>query len=439
METRKKDRVTKSKKTNTAKKQQKQVSIFTLLFVTIVIGVVIGIYFGARALVITLKYKAYTDKMYTYGYNELYENDKATSVQNVTNADMLSVVIGTVTNTKDIEQGYYLADPNSKESLNWYNYAKYLGVSEIENEQELNKKATKIDAVILLTRMVEGYLGIDIEPAELKMSSKLLKKYNEEEQQTIAKAVSLGLVKNKNSAVKQKNIVKGELNKLMVQTVEKYGSIHHDSNANIVTKKSQMPDNYKDYPYIVDSIEKEIYELEFKITTEPDFMTPKATYEHLGDLYGQTDDRMTEHFEGLLNIDYETITVSGFLEKINRYSSYLLEEDDVKEYVEYVKKNKIKIEGKAEPLLPIMYNDGELYQTRTKITFKVINSDTEYNLLFGDSSVDNKKVKYTGKDITMYVDVPMGMTLNSRSLLVNTSRFAEHLAKPTTQVTVIEE
>ena len=204
---------------------------------------------------------------------------------------------------------------------------------------------------------------------------------------------------------------------------------------NIVTKKSEMPKNYKEYPYIIDSIDKDIYELDYKIMTKSKFQLPKEVYKQLGNLYGQTDFRMTEHFNTLLNIDYSTITVDDFLEKINHYSAYYLEKQDVEEYVEYVKNNKIKLEGSATPLLPIIYNNGDSYQIRTKITFKVLNSDTEYNLLFGDQ---NSKVKYNSKEITMYVDVLMGMTFNSRSLLVENKCLAQNIAQKTPMV-VVEE
>ena len=437
MGNRKERRIAKTKKEQTTKKQPKQVSIFTVLFVLLIIAAFVGVYFGIRALIITLKYKTYTDKMYTYGYNELYENNKATATQKLTNTDMIRVILGSLTNTKEIANAYYLADENASDSINWYNYSKYLGVNTLVSEKELDSRASKIHSVILLVKMMEGFLDVETEISELKMSEAVLKEFTQEEQTAISKAVTLGLIKNKTSAIKQNDMLKGELNKLVIETVEKYATMHYDNNEsiNVVTKKSEMPDNYKEYPYIVDSIDKEIYELEYEVMTASNFANPKEVYKQLGDLYGQTNDIMTKHFEYLLNIDYETITVRDFLKNVNKYSSYLLKEEDVEEYVEYVKANKIKLEGSAKPLLPIIYNNGDQHQVRTEITFKVISSDTEYNLLFGD---EENKVKYNSKEITMYVDVPVGMTLNSRTLLVDTTCFAEYISNDTTLV-VVEE
>ena len=68
--------VTKSKKINKTKTslKDKQISIFSLIFLAAIIAIVIGLYIGIKNLVITLKYKEYTEKMNTYGYNVLYNN-----------------------------------------------------------------------------------------------------------------------------------------------------------------------------------------------------------------------------------------------------------------------------------------------------------------------------------------------------------------------------
>lgn len=435
MESRKEKRKVKSKLIQKVKKQPKQVSIFTVLFILLIIAFFVGAYYGLKTLVITLKYKSYTDKMYTYSYNELYANNKATATQDVTNAEMLSVVLGSITNTKNVKDIYYLADTNSSELDNWHNYSNYLGINDVISKKELNGKSTKIDTIIIIVRMLENFLNTKIEKTELKMKESVIDEYSKEHQEIISKAVTLGLIKNKTSEIKEQEIIKGELNKYIITIVEKYATVHYEtsSNVNIVTKKSEMPKNYKEYPYIIDSIDKEIYELDYKVMTKSNFKTPEEVYKRMGDLYGQTDYRLTEHFKTLLNIDYATITVKDFLKDINKYSTYRLEEKDVQKYVDYVKENRIKLEGKAEALFPIIYNNGEHYQIRTKITLKVLSSNTEYNLLFGD---DYDKVKYNSKEIVMYVDVPMGITMNSRSLLVEKVCLANYISKDTTMVVV---
>lgn len=415
-------------KTKSAKKsitrKPGDVSIFTILFIIIIIAMFIGICFGVRWLVITLKYKQYTDKMYDYGYEVLYNNEKATSTQEVTNIELVKVGLGVLKNKLDISDSYYKEKDINK---NWINYAIDLGI--IDNI-ELDAKATKIESVMYVTNIVEKVLGIEISKANLSMNKKALAKFTEDEQTIIAKAVSLGLIKNKTSVLSDKEIIKGELNKLVITLSEKYNTIYYKSRVfndkeevNIVTDKKLKPENYKEYPYIVDNIDKEVYELDYDILTEKTFKNPKETYKIMGYLYMQTDELITNYFDKILNVDYNKITIESFLRNIENDVTYAITEKDVEEYVNYVKTNKIKLEGKATPLLPIMYGNGEQYVVRTKIEFKVLNSDTNKNLIYGDDGIT-----YNSKEITMYVDVPLGMTFNSNSLRIYVTPLARKLA-----------
>ena len=437
---RKKQRINKVTKKSSNKKAIKEISIFTILLVLVIIVACVGVYLGIRALVITLKYMPYTDKMTTYGYNELYENKKATATQEVTNAELLKVIIGSIKNNKDIFSMYYLADKNISDAINLYDYSVYSGVNNSIDKKDLALSATKIDSIIILTSVLEGFLGEEIQPSKLEMKEQKLKEYTEKEQEIIAKAVTLGIIKNKTSELSDKEIIKGELNKLVINIVEDYATIYYgninstkDEKVTIVTDKDELPDNYKDYPYVVSNISKDIYELDYKVRRQYTFKNPKEVYKVMGYLYGQTDEILTRYFDRILNINYETITVENFLDSIDNLVVYKIGQDDVKDYVQYVKDNKIKLEGKATPMMPIMYDNGEEYVVRTKISFKIVNANTEYNLLFGD---EKEKIKYNGKEITMYVDVPTGMTFNSNSLLVKINCLAENIIKPTNLVVV---
>lgn len=434
---------TKKKKQTKKSKQTKQkysfklnrVSIFTVLLLLAIIAVVVGIYFGIRWATITVKYKKYTDKMNEYGYSTLYNNDKASAVQSVTNEELLKVAIGAIKNKTDISKLYYTSTSDMSENNKWLKYAESIGVAQNINSSNLNNKATKIDSIIYVVNLVERLLRVEIEQANLKMKESKLSEFTEDEQRIIAKAVTLGLIKNSNSGLSNNPIIKGELNKLVITIVEKYATVYYktigpDNNGNIVkqdvnlvTTNKDKPKNYKEYPYIVDNIEKEIYELDYNILTKAKFKTPKEVYKTMGYLYSQTDEMLTKYFNAILNVDYNTITNESFLNSIKNQVVYALDKQDVEEYVNYVKENKIKLEGSATPLLPIMYNNGEQYVIRTKVEFKVISSNTTKNLLYGDNSVE-----YNSKEIVMYVDVPTGMTLNSKSLRVYISCLADNLS-----------
>lgn len=414
-----------------------------ILFFVLLIVAVIGCAYGVRWLTITLKYKEYTDKMYTYGLAELYDNEKATATDKVTNEEMLRIVIAAVTGKKDINQLYHNNDISDE--YKWLDYTTSLGYTKNITQDNLKDKASKIETVLTATRASDLILKLNLQQSQLDMSKSALSKFDTEEKEIIAKAVTMGIIENKTSSLSEKHILKGELNKLVVTIIEKYSTIYYKAmeyneqgvlekqDVSLVTDIDKMPKNYKDYPYIVDSIDSPIYEYDFKIITERTAQTPKEAYKYMGDLYVQIDELLVDYFNEILNIDYTTITSTNFLESIQSKTVYRLEEQDVQEYVDYVKANKIKLSGKAVALLPIIYNNGEQYMVRTKITFNVINSNTQYNLLFGDQ---NQKIKYNGKDITMYVDVPMGMTVNAWSLRVYTGSLAKHLVGNNTSVVV---
>ena len=427
---------TKSKKTsnvknktkNTKKVQsKKRISIFTFGLVVALFLACFGIYFGVRYLVVTLKYKEYKEKMDMYYLSELYNNQKADSIQKVQNTEMIKVIIGSVMNTKDINTIYLTGNNNTLDK--WYEYSLEYGLN--SRVKDSNEIATKIDAAITLVNTVEILLGKEIEQTKLEISKNKLAMFTEDEKIAISKAINLGLIENKSSEMSKKALLKGQLNKMIINIVEKYSTIYYgsrieESKVNLVIDKSKMPSNYKEYPYIVDNIDKEIYELDFDIQTQRTAQTPEVTYKNMGYLYMQIDELITRYFDSILNVDYTKITETNFLNSIKNHVVYSITKEDVQDYVKYVKNNKIKLEGKATPLLPIMYNNGEQYVVRTKLEFKILNSNTTNNILFGD---EKNNVNYNGKEFIAYIDIPMGMTANAYSLRIHTSCMAENLAK----------
>ena len=415
------------------KNKKKRLSIFTIIFLIIIVVALISVLFLVRYCIISIKYQKYTDKMYEYGYNTLYNNESAASSEAVTNIEVIKVVTGSLKNTTDINQIYFLNDTAKSDEDKWYEYVTELGYNTRISKDKLNFKSSKIDAVLLITNMVEKMLGKELMPTVLQMSDSKLAKFTNDNKDVISKAVALGLIDNSNSGISEKTLIKGELNKLVITIVEKYSTMYYENEysssqipkGNVVTDNSKKPENYKEYPYIVDNISNDIYESKFKDYSFAKLQTPKEVYSYMKDLYMQIDEVETDYLNAILNVDYEKIAVNDFLNRIDNKVLYGITEDDVKDYINYVKENKIRLEGSAEALLPIIYYvDGE-FLVRTKITFKVLNSETNYNLLFGDIAIGN--VKYNKKEYTIYVDYPMGMTLNSYSLRAKISCVTENM------------
>lgn len=122
----------------------------------------------------------------------------------------------------------------------------------------------------------------------------------------------------------------------------------------------------------------------------------------------------------MLNIDYNTINVENFIDALEEYTIYSIDEDEAKEYINYVKSNNIVLEGKVTAQAPILYNDGANYRFRVKIELNVKNSLTNKNLVFQDL-IQDKDINYDKDTITFYADV----TMNNMDLENNKTMFME--------------
>ena len=445
MKNEKKVKKTKSEEKNKNKSSAK-VKILSILSIIFAVVLVVGLCIAGYCIAQTIKYKEYTDQMYLYKYNELYSNQKATAYQRVTNLDMFKVIFGSINNSTKASNLLLATKTNEMTDEDvWYETAKRVAItSRIEREDFLDN-ATKLDAVITAMRIVELCVDEEVSPATLNIDEKKLEKYSTSDSRYIAIAVALGFLENDDSALNNKKLNKGELNKLVIEICNKYATVYYkdkyvneegklvSSGVKIVTDKEKLPANNKEYPYIVDAVEKNEYEMPLLVENEKDFKNPKEVFEDMGELYSQIDETVSRYLNLILNVNYEEIDYINFKNALNRYSIYKLNDDDVEMYVEHVLDNKISLKGEAEILLPVMYYSGERYFVRTKITLEVLNGTTNKELLFGDLAYS---VEYNGNKITMYVDIPLAMTLNSKSLYIEPSCLALRIVEKTDDVKV---
>jgi hypothetical protein len=189
-------------------------------------------------------------------------------------------------------------------------------------------------------------------------------------------------------------------------------------------KTTDLPKNFEMYPYIVSGIDNSIYEIpNYLYDYDPPFGPIKAYQKFFKD-YASMDNMITSAYNEILNIDYETISQEHFYNTINNALWYRNVGTDLDRYIDYVKKNKIKIEGKATPLFPIVYFDGYNLRVRTKIEYTILSSNTKIDLLFGDRYLNpnapNKlyaPTEYVSLNKTIYVDIPFGFVWDSEGKL----------------------
>lgn len=442
----KNEKKTQKQKVKAPEDKTKHLSGFSVFSKVLIIALIVVLCIVTNNIMQVAKYKEYTDQMYLYKYNELYSNKKATAYQKVSYLDMYKVLLGSLNDTLTVDK---IALVDKTEDMTdddiWFETARLMNLTLRIEEADKSKKSTKIDAVITAMRIVEGCLNIDVEEAKLNMSDKKLAKFSNTDSKYIAKAVTLGIIENSDDSLKANKINKGELNKLVIEICNKFATIYYkdktlnengelvQNDVQIVVDKAKLPENSKEYPYVVNNIDKEAYEMKLKVENEKDFENPKQVFKEMGDLYGQIDNTISSYFKQILNVNYSTTNMYDFLTYVNANSIYNLTADDVEPYFEYIKENKISLKGDAQVLLPIMYYSGERYFVRTKITFEVLSSNTTKDLLYKDLG---NSIEYNGKEFVMYVDVPMSMTLNSRSLLIDMRCLAYDMARTNANIKV---
>lgn len=427
------DKKEKEKRTKTIKKRYntKAIVIFTS-FIVICVAAIIGIVMLARYLVIKYKYSYYTNRMEWYGYSLLYDNESASSNESVMSDEIAKMVAGVLYNSTDKEYAKDNLFSDGISSLNtnesWLAFAKTIPLTSVKNIV-MGEKASKFQVANLIVDGIEMLYDRDIEITE-QLKEKYRKNYTEEELLVIDKAISLGILKNTKSDVDKVGMLKGELNKMLITVAEKYAMMHYrsrywtDNNISLVTDEKLQPTNADKYPYIVDSIPKEIYEIELPEMLSEISLTPKEVYDIYSDVYSKTDSNIIEFFDVVLNVDYKTIDTESFIQALNPYVSYDINSKvsgeyvyrgEIEEYVKYVKENEIVLSGSVTPLLPIIYSNGMVQYARCKIDFKVANSKTNKNLLLWDEDVT-----YNGNDIQVYSDIIITPPARSKALRVYT-------------------
>ncbi len=413
-------------KTVTNKVSTKKVIVDAMILVLAII-ILIGLIFLIRFIVITNKYAYYTEKMNWYNYNKLYDNESAKATDKVYSDEITKMVLGVLynkTNKSFAKERLYESDVTDV-SINesWIDFAKNIPV-QTANDVKLNEKSSKLQVAKMLVEGIECIYGKDIEITD-KLNEKYRYNYTDETLNLIDKAISIGILKNSFSDIQKNGMLKGELNQMLIIVLEKYATPYYKSmysTVNLVKEKDELPYNADKYPYVVDNIPKEIYEIEMPEMMSSISETPKQVYDIYHDEYYNTEENLREYFDTILNIDYRKINVDDFIDKLNmnvvydiygNYSGKAIYEETVKKYIDYVKDNNIVLSGEITPMLPIIYSNGMLHYIRCKLDLKIVNSKTNKNILLWDSDTT-----YNSNDISVYVDVAVSPTIYSKAFRI---------------------
>ena len=166
-------------------------------------------------------YIKYEEKMKTYGFYKMFDNQSAKSDESVTKAEALKLALS-VTLNKDKLEGYSEKDEEYPSAI-WVNYAKKMGVTSGDiNMANYKDQATYID-VISYFEACKVLFKKDLPVKSAEVYLKDLTTYKEEEQIAIKDMVANKIINPLTDTLNAHDyIFKGQLNELVVNCAEQY-------------------------------------------------------------------------------------------------------------------------------------------------------------------------------------------------------------------------
>ena len=391
--------------------------VVTIISVILAIIIAVMIYLGYTLANINYnKYKKYEQTMDIYGFSQLYNDGDANTKDKVTKSEAIKMILSCLYNVPTID-GIALPTQETYSNAIWVEYAIKQGIVTREEVNASNAdEKVKYQEVLVWLYNIKAKI-LDIEPdTSANYDVKDINAYNTDQQLAIYDLLNSGVIEVNTKRIDGKRkLYKGKLNELIVNFAEKYNTITV-GNSKININSEKIPTNADVYPYTLASVQKDVYELEFKNENNEKFISPIEYYPNNKQYYSQIKSYVENYYNYILTVDYNTITKEQVKRKLKKYVLEQLDEDMIDEYVEYVKQNHIKLNGKATVQMPCVYFDGENYRVRTKLEIVIESSDTKDNILLYDLA--GAKVSYNSNQITIYIDTVMNRNETSQTLFV---------------------
>lgn len=426
------------KKTNKVKSKIKnnimKSKFSKIILIVVAVILVLVVAFGIYKLIINNSNKSnvnYLENIKTYGFDVMYDNNTAEPTDTVTKSELMKMVVVSMLNNSDItklvEIREYIENYNEEmtqeqieESLEyknqmWVDYAVLSGVIEkgVITKDNANDKATLLDALVYFSNAKVKLLN-EVLDTENTPDIKNFDSYRVSEQLALRDMTYNKMIDEKEKNFKQ-TLTKERLNKLIIDMALEYNTITvGDEKINI--NKDKEPSNVEDYPYTLASIDKTVYELKNYIANDS-YKNARDMYVDLKDNYYAISSLIEEYALAILNIDYATLDEEVLKDNLLDLSFYYENEANIKEYIEYIKSNKIKISGSAKVQFPAVYFDGELYRVRVKVDYKIENADKKENLIYGDLK-SKEAISYDKDENSMIVDIPLQKSVISDTFYI---------------------
>lgn len=386
------------------------VSIILVIFIAI-ISICVHNYFYEK------KYRPYEIKMHNYGFDKMYNNGTALSYEKVTKSEAIKLILASIYNIYDANEINFDNTDTSYQNAIWVDYAvkqKIISNDQINSKNE-DTNISYLDAIKYYINARAKLLNEPIK-SDSEASFKDLKKYSSDMQLYINDAVYNKLIDNTTSSLNAKrDITKAQMNQLLINFVENYNTITVKGDK-ININPDKQPTNAQVYPYILSNVDKYTYQKPLLYNENNATLNPIDTYIMNKEYYSQIKEFTEIYYNTILNIDYNTITTDYLRNNLRNYVMFGISDEDISNYVDYVKKHALKITGTAKIQLPIIYFDGIDYRARLKLDFNVENGDTKTNIFFMDLNEENP-CDYSDKK-ELIIDARLGHVFQQNSLYI---------------------
>lgn len=405
------------------------VSISAILVISLALFLIISY-------VNSLKYKPYIkfeEKMNIYGFDIMYDNKSAKTNETVTISEALKMILSATFNSYDITN--FAQENFDYSNSTWTEYAEACGIIKKDiNEKNYSDKVKYIDVITYFEESKKIFLK-DYLTKDVNLELNDLGRYSPEEQIAIKDLVAYKIIELKSKQLNgNEYIFKGQLNEIVINFVEQLNTItNSDEKININSEK--IPSNAIDYPYTLASVDKPLYEIPLIGKGNNEFYSASNLYKYKKSNYEQVKSFAEGYFDIILNVDYNTITVDSFKEKIDSFLIFGSYDKVVNNYVNYVKENKIIIKGSAKQIVPVFYFDGLSYRIRLKLNFEIKNSNTKENLLYLDAS-DGLKKTYEKASYEILIDYYLTDAIGAKNIYIQPNEiYGAILNKETSGIT----
>lgn len=420
------------------KQDKKNKIIFTMSIILIVIVAIAVIFLGYTLININYsKYEKYEDKMDIYGFSQVYNNGKANTREKVTKSEAVKMIIACLYNVSEID-GIALPTEETYSNAIWVEYAIKQGIVTREevNASNADDKVKYQEVLVWLYNIKAKILNIEPDTSA-NYNIKDINAYNADQQLAIYDLLNSEIIVTNTKRIDgKKKLYKGKLNELIVNFAEKYNTITV-GDARININEDKIPSNANMYPYTLANVQKEIYEINFVNAQKEGFISPISYYPDNKQYYSQIKSYVENYYNYILTVDYNTISKEQIKRKLKKYVLEDFDDAKLDEYVNYVKDNHIKLNGKATAQLPCVYYDGQDYRVRVKLEIVVESSDTKDNILLYD--LDGSTISYNSNQITVYIDTIMNKNDTSETLFIKEGTIKPMIVKTSSSIVSKEE